>query len=501
PLVAAVVRVQPRDAVLRTVQFRTLATLRREDELRLAFRDWVRNAPGEPAPFKEYARTLLALDRPEAADSVLDLATRAIRDPRDFTAELAQVAAARRAWGDAARRWRTALAIEPALAGAAIASLAQAPAATRDTLREALGGAPALVAPRLALAELELAWGLPRRAWGALADLPPDETTAVAWRSFAERAEEQRAPLAARDAWAALHAWRRDPEAALRSATNALDGGDAAGALPLVTEAQGLLVPRLALRDAIPVRLRALAALGRAADATALVDSVRPSVPAVQLRVLEGELAWAWLRAGDVARARPLVTRLDDDEASALLAVYEGDLATARAKLAGADAANTLLIVPRALLARSTVARAPAAGQGLAALARGDSTAAVTALEGAAIEVQGAAPLVLALAARVRAGRGDVVGAIAAWERVVSTYPNAPEAPEGDLEWARLSLQQGDAATAVARLEHLILTWPQSALVPQARRALDDARRRAAASTTGMASAARRATPPIEAMR
>ncbi|MCU0626816.1 MAG: hypothetical protein MUF21_10105, partial [Gemmatimonadaceae bacterium] len=33
PLVAAVVRVQPRDAVLRTVQFRTLATLRREDEL------------------------------------------------------------------------------------------------------------------------------------------------------------------------------------------------------------------------------------------------------------------------------------------------------------------------------------------------------------------------------------------------------------------------------------------------------------------------------------
>jgi outer membrane protein assembly factor BamD (BamD/ComL family) len=37
-------------------------------------------------------------------------------------------------------------------------------------------------------------------------------------------------------------------------------------------------------------------------------------------------------------------------------------------------------------------------------------------------------------------------------------------------------LKQRRAADAVAQLEHLILTWPRSALVPQARRRLDEAR-------------------------
>ena len=478
------VRVLPRDGVVRAVQFRTLAALRREDELRIAFRSWARAAPGEPAPFKEYARTLLELGQADAADSVLDVATRAIRDPRDFTAELAQVAAARGRWADAARRWRMALVIEEALVPAAVAALAQAPVAPRDTMREALLATPAAVAPRRALAELELLWGTPRRGWSALADLVPTQETAQAWRSFAESAEERGAPLAARDAWLALHRRQRDPDALLRATVASLDGGDASAALPMAVEAQGLLDPKLALRDALPARLRALAALGRAAEASALVDSVRPSLPAMQLRILEGQLAWGFLRAGDVTRARPLVARMDDDEASALLAVYDGDLATAREKLAGADASNTLLIVPRTLLARSTVRRAPATGAALALLAKGDSVAAIAALEDAASEVSDAAPFVLALAARVRTARGDVPGAIAAWRHIVTTHVNAPEAAEGDLAWARLALASGDAATATARLEHLILTYRASALVPQARRTLDEARRRAGGTSS-----------------
>nr|MCU0619705.1 hypothetical protein [Gemmatimonadaceae bacterium] len=378
-------------------------------------------------------------------------ATRAMRDPRDFTAELAQVAVAAGRWGEAGRRWRTALAVEPALAGAAVATLGAAPDVARDTIRAAMGGAPPVVAARRALAELELAWGAPRRGWAVLAELSPSEETAAAWRAFAEAAEERQAPLVARDAWAALARWRRDPEVALRGATAALDGGDAAGALPFTAVAQSLLAPSLVLRDVLPVRLRALAALGRAADAAALVDSVRPALAPLQLRVLESQLGWAFLRAGDVTRARPLVPRMDDDEAAALLAVYEGDFARARTLLAGADASNTLLLVPRTLLARSRATTAPQAGRGLAALARADTVAAVAAFEAAAVETPDAAPLL----------------------------PTAPEAIEADLAWARLALAAGDATTAIARLEHLILTWPTSALVPQARRTLDEARRRA----------------------
>ena len=49
-------------------------------------------------------------------------------------------------------------------------------------------------------------------------------------------------------------------------------------------------------------------------------------------------------------------------------------------------------------------------------------------------------------------------------------------APAADLERARIYLATGRQPEAVALLEHLILTYPSSALVPQARRALDEAK-------------------------
>jgi hypothetical protein len=49
-------------------------------------------------------------------------------------------------------------------------------------------------------------------------------------------------------------------------------------------------------------------------------------------------------------------------------------------------------------------------------------------------------------------------------------------APAAELALAELLLDQHRPAEAVAQLEHLILTYPSSALVPQARRRLDEAR-------------------------
>ena len=46
-----------------------------------------------------------------------------------------------------------------------------------------------------------------------------------------------------------------------------------------------------------------------------------------------------------------------------------------------------------------------------------------------------------------------------------------------ELEWARALRRRGDVRGAIARLEHLILGSPQSALLPQARRELEQARR------------------------
>jgi len=48
--------------------------------------------------------------------------------------------------------------------------------------------------------------------------------------------------------------------------------------------------------------------------------------------------------------------------------------------------------------------------------------------------------------------------------------------PAAELALAELLLERRRAEEAVAQLEHLILTYPESALVPQARRMLDQAR-------------------------
>jgi hypothetical protein len=332
------------------------------------------------------------------------------------------------------------------------------------------------------LASLELIWGQPRQAWQAFTGVRVDNETVVAWKEFAEEADARSMPVASREAWAAIHRQTRDPQAALRAADAALVSGEAATALQLASSAQGMMTTALGLRDAVPVRLRALAAMGKATEALALVDSVRPKVVPIQLQMLERELMWAWLRVGDAARARPFVAKLDEDEATALLAIYDGELDKARTALRNADASNTLLLAPRALLARTSLPTSTAIGSAFTALAKRDTAAAVTGFLGTAGEVGDAAPLVLAMAARLLTARNDDTRAVPIWTRIVTEFSTSPEAPEGDLEWARAALRAKDGVTAIARLEHLLLTYPTSALAPQARRELDTARRMARTS-------------------
>jgi len=220
----------------------------------------------------------------------------------------------------------------------------------------------------------------------------------------------------------------------------------------------------------------------RGVAALALVDSVRPKVVPAQLQLLERDLMWAWLRVGDAARARPLVVRLDEDEATALLAIYDGDLDKARLALRNADASNTLLLSPRALLSRTTLPTSKEIGAAFTALARRDTATALTQLLNTATEIGDAAPLVLAMAARLLTASGDDARAVPLWTRIVSDFSTSPEAAEGDLEWARAALRARDGGTAIARLEHLLLTYPSSALAPQARRELESARRMAETS-------------------
>ena len=478
PLDSLIAR-RPREPLFRSVQLRTLQILRREDLLRAAFERWLRDAPRDPAPFREYARLLLQLGRSAAADSVVQRGRLALGGARDLEYETAQLRAAQGQWLPSADAWRRALTDAPHLAGAAAYALAPTPAAWRESVRTRFTAAPIAVGARGALAELELAWGRPREAWDALRALPADTVAARLWAEFGERALAEERFAVARDAMTAALRVRRNAALALGAATAALRAGTPADVFALAPLDEAPDSVRAA-REYVPLHVDALAARGRASDAETLVKRFDRFLEPGQRMRLARALATAWIRAGDLARARAALRAAGEDadssEAAGWLALYEGRLAEARVLLRGARDAGPELAMALGIVARMRGDSARELGAGFLALARGDSAGAATRFVEAAERHPEAASAIVLAAARLRAARGDAAGAEALWERVVTQYADRPEAAESELEWARALRRRGDVAGAIAHLEHLILSAPQSALLPQARRELELAR-------------------------
>lgn len=477
PLDSLIAR-RPRESLYRTVQLRTLQILRREDLLRAAFERWVRDAPRDPAPFREYARLLLQLGRSAAADSVVRRG-RLVVGARDLEYETAQLRAAQGQWLPSAEAWRRALADAPHLAGAAAYALAPTPAASRDSIRSVFL-ASSDFGVRSALAELELTWGRPHEAWDALRSLPPDTASARAWAEFGERALAEERYAVARDALAAALRVRRTPALAQSAARAALRAGSPADVFTLAPLSDVESDPAGTARDIVPLHVEALAALGRGADAEALVERFdRHLAPGQRMR-LARTVATAWVRAGDIPRARAALRAAGEDadssEAAGWLALYEGRLGDARALLKGARDAGPDLAFALGIVARTRDDSARVLGAAFLALARGDTTGAATQFEAAAARQPEAAPALLGAAARLLAATGDEKGAVLLWQEIVAQHADAPEAAESELAWARTLRRRGDAAGAIMHLEHLILSAPQSALLPQARRELALAR-------------------------
>ncbi len=489
PAIDTLLRKTPREPTLRGALLRTLRALGRDAAARRAFDDWRLLDPRDAAPYREYARLLLTDRRAASADSVLQLAVSARGGAREFATEFAELHATMGRWDAAAAAWRDAVSDAPYLDQAAIYSLMGTPSAQRDGVRAALAAVaamspPVVVALARARAGLELRWGAPRAAWRELSALPPTDSMAQVWIEFADEAEHMGGALAARDALLAAYQVRQQPALALRAATAALAGGDAAGALAVVTQVTAALDSTEAVAAALPLRIRALAQLARPAEAERLIASHGDRITDGQRRTYARALAWGWIRAGDIARARRAAVEgggEEEDVVSGWLALFDGDLDVARRGLRTAEEKSSDVVTALAFISRTRQTRTPGIGAAFLALARGDSAVASRAFEQAAESVPDAAPFLLGLAARVASARRDDARAIGLWTRLVEQYTAAPEAPEADLEWARTLERRGDRAAATARYEHLILTWPDSALVPQARQALD--RLRGLAST------------------
>jgi tetratricopeptide (TPR) repeat protein len=476
PLIDTLIARRPREPTLRTIQLRTLVFLKRDEAAAAAFERWAQLAPREAAPYREYARLLLDEGRASSADTVLQRAQRALGGTRDLTVEMAQLRAATGLWELSAQSWRDALATSPYLDQAAVFSLFPTPDSLRAAVRQAFSAPPLQVEARKALALLELRWGSARAGWLALRDLPPADDAVQAWTEFGDEAEAAGAWLVARDAFAAALARKQSRELAVRAANDALSGGEPASAAALL-EPYASHTDAETMRTVLPVRVRALSALGRASEAEALIDAASPRLDSLARVRLVRLAAWGWVRAGNLARARAALGAPtdgdDDDRTLGWIALYEGDLQSARRILKRSSETDPELVLALALLGRTRADTAPLVGEAFLALARGDSVAAVAKLQSAAPSVPDAGALLLGAAARILDARHDDSGAVRLWQRITEEHATAPEAPEAELEWARALRRRGDTAAAVKRLEHMILTYPRSALVPQARRELD----------------------------
>ena len=477
-VIDSVLTKRPRDPVARTIQLRTLTNTHRAEAARLAFQHWVNAVPGEATPFREYARLLLDAGLTRAADTVLTFAMQRLGGGRQVAAELAELKGALGMWEASASNWRQAMTYAPYLEASAIFVLGGANGVARDTIRGILAADPKDLSVRRILAGLEMRWTSAREAWNALSMLMPTDSVVEAWMQFAADAEERESWLVARDAYAAALAKRRQASLVVRVATAALLGGEPASALAW---ADSLAVWRDSSQAGTIalVRLRALGQLGRAAAADSLLEARGRTLDPVTRGDAVRAVAWAWVRMGDVPRARATLARggeESDERSAAWMALYEGDLKTARTGLRRLDEVTRDAILALSVLARTRAEKSDGIGRSFLALARTDTAAAAKEFEATAKDVVDASPLLLAIAARLYRSTSDSAKSEVIWDSLIKTHGQSPEAAEADLEWAKVLRRHGNGAAAIARLEHLILSYPQSALVPQARRELEMAK-------------------------
>lgn len=464
----------PRDRTAHAVRVRALAAPEDRAALRAALDAWTAVSPRDADPWREAARALLDAGQPAAADSVAEAGVLALGATRGMAAELGQVRARLGRWEAAAQAFREALQQQDWLQESVVYALRATPADRRATTVGALLAPPTAPASRKAASALRLGWGDAAGAWDAIRLLPRGDSTAAAWRAFAEVARRAGAPKVAAEAWVSALEVRPSAPVALDAAEAALEARDAALALDLVELAgRQADTAGTGVRAAV-LRTRALAATGRLAEAARTVASLedrlarrRAAAALAEGQAMAGQLA----AAAATADAEGL--EVEDDPAAAWVALWRGDLATARRGLAALADGPRSAARAMALLARTRAERAPLTGQAFLALARGDTVAAMLAFSRAAAEVPDAAALLRLEAARLADARRDVAAAMPLWAAIIEADVASPEAAEARLARARAALRRGEGTAARADLEALLLEQPRSALVPQARRELE----------------------------
>ncbi len=494
PYLARAAAADPTNEIIHGLHFSVAARIGGADSAAAVAARWMATVRGSVMPYREWSRWLAQRGDTDAALAVLARGRARFGDVQ-LAEHTAPVLTQAGAWVEAAEQWAVAVAVNRGILSPAGASLGRAPTSLRDAMLEVLIDAGNSPGTWLA-SDLLLQWGRPQEGWVLLdRSLPgPRPEGARLVRRFADRA----ASVGTRDATLARgYALERlaqltggvvAEQARLQAAQAFADAGNLVGAerllsqLSLETPAQSA-----AAAEALTTFIRVLAESGQVEEADRQFRRWEDQIAPGDVEEIREHLAWGWVQAGDFERAEEMIN--GDSTVGALsvqgwIALYRGDLATAKARLAAAgpyarpreETTRSASIL--VLLERVRTDRLEELGAALVSLAAGDTAAAVVGLRRAADRLPdtGGRADVLAFGGELAAASGDQDAAERLLGDALAADSAGPSAPAAALLLATVYTDAERNDEAVVQLEHLILTYPESAVVPQARRLLDRVR-------------------------
>jgi tetratricopeptide (TPR) repeat protein len=494
PAARAAIAASPGTGAFYGVALRAWAAEGQADSVRVTAERWAAVAPGDEAPYREWGAAALGRhDRAEARRAYLAGRQRLDR-PDALAAELAVLESEDGNWTAALHEWVAAVGKAPGYRMTAVRLLGAAPDSLRPGLLALVAREPVPAARRIE-SNLRARWGDPVGGFETLAaSLPSDRAEAVrVLTGFLEQLRGRKEPAARRAQGLALSALAdRTPGPAasrlrLDAAQAFADAGDGEAArrmLAGVTEDSA--ASAAAATEAATTIIGVLVKEGRPEEAERKLAELKPTLASEDWLGLRRGVAWGWVRAGNLARAESMVagdSSVDGLAIAGRLRLFRGDVAGAVSLLrqagpyAGTREEATTRTSILALLQPIPAESLPALGEALLAVERGDTAAGVSGLEKVAQglpEEQGGADV------RLYAGRvARAAGRTADAERLfrAADVPAAKAtAPAAELALAGLLADLDRPKEAVAVLERMILGFPDSALIPQARRLLDEVR-------------------------
>jgi hypothetical protein len=343
---------------------------------------------------------------------------------------------------------------------------------------------------------LLVGWGRPTEAWALLDRVVPiDPSRAVPiLKRFAERAQLTRTEEGAQVRGYALERLAnllRGPEAqraridAARAFSDAGDRRAAERMLELI--ASDPSAAPAGVKGAMATLIAVLADAGRVADAERRLGEWRERLTDSDVAALRERIARAWIRQGELERAHQMLegdSTVATEAIRGWIALFHGDLIGAgehfrrAGPYAGSRREATARTAVLALIQRITVNPVPELGAALLTLEQADTVGAIDELTLVArsLPTDGGYADVMVFAGQLAVRRGDHNAAQLLEEALTVESGSGPVAPAAEFALAELAVREKRYHAAQERLESLILAYPGSAVVPQARRLLDQVR-------------------------